>query len=167
MINILKKVSIICLALTIAFPLLLAAGCAETEAGNTDSSADKSSVLDEYDGFFNSQKVRAVTDRTEYSYEDDIVIAVISDDKNDILGTAPCDFYIEYWDSEKGEWLRSDKQFSVQEIYREHKGDFTCRIEIKYRVDKGRLGMHRVAYELHSGEFGKVTAYSGIFEMIE
>lgn len=166
MTGILKKIGTVCLALTMAFMLLFTAGCDETETASAPN-ADKNSVSEEYGDFFNSQKVRAVTDRTEYSYDDEIVITVISDSKNDVLSTAPCDFRIEYWDDEKSEWLQSDKEYFVQEIYDEFKGCFSYRIEIKYRVDKGRTGIHRAAYELHSGEYGKLTAYSNIFEMIE
>ena len=106
-------------------------------------------------------------DRTKYNYEDDIVVAIVSDNSKDILGTAPNDFYVEYWDGEKGEWVRCDKEFGVPEVWEEHQGMFFGRIGIKYRVDKGRLGAHRVAYELYSGEFGKLVAYSNIFEMVE
>lgn len=165
-----KKVLLVLLTLCMLFAVLTTVGCdkAGVDDGSSDISAEESKApFDGYDEFFNGQKVRVMIDKTKYSYEDDIVVTVVSDNSKDILGTAPCDFYIEYWDGEKGEWVRCDKEFGVDEIYIEHTGTFTDRIGIKYRVDKGRLGAHRVAYNVHSNEFGKLVAYSNIFEMVE
>ena len=165
-----KKLLLALITLCMLFAVLMTSGCdkADNESESSNISAEESkSPFDGYDDFYNGQSIRAVIDRTKYNYEDDIVVAIVSDNSKDILGTAPNDFYVEYWDGEKGEWVRCDKEFGVPEVWEEHQGMFFGRIGIKYRVDKGRLGAHRVAYELYSGEFGKLVAYSNIFEMVE